>query len=253
MDRGTYVAASAGLYQSRRVEVVNNNLANVNTPGIKRQILIGKVQSFENTLASVIREGDPQARMDHNNNPGVTSLRTATDFTQGPIKKTGNDLDVALRKPGDFFVVQSPRGTQYTRAGNFTLNQEGQIVTSSGYIVQGDGGAITANGPGVKISSGGVVSVNQEPIGRVQVVHFENPGVLERVGETKFKLPRGTANPTPVENPELESQSLEMSNVSAITSVIDLMTATRGFEMYTKSAKAIDEMNQTAIRDVGKK
>jgi len=78
------------------------------------------------------------------------------------------------------------------------------------------------------------------------VVHFDDPSRLERIGATRFKLGSGQAAPTPVE-PQLASQSLEMSNVSAITSMIDLISVNRAFDMYTKSSKTIDDMNQLAI------
>lgn len=252
MERGTYTAASAGLLELRKLSIVNNNLANVNTPGFKRQRLIGDVQSFDNTLAKLTEGIDPYARGDHERTPGVVNIKAITDFTQGSIKNTGSNLDAALRTENDFFVIDVGAGQRhYTRAGNFTLNEEGQIVTNEGHVVQGDGGAITANGPGVKISAGGAVTMNGEEVGRLQVVHFDDPSVLERAGGNRFNLPAGNPAPRVVEDPSLEPQALEMANVSTITSVIELIGTTRGFEMYSKSAKSIDEMNQTAIQRLG--
>ena len=106
MDRGIYTSASAGLYQLRKLEVVNNNLANINTVGFKKQILTGETQSFDQTLASAVAKDDPYAKGDHDRTPGVVNSRTVTDFTVGAIKNTGNPLDVALRNPNDFFVIQ---------------------------------------------------------------------------------------------------------------------------------------------------
>lgn len=251
MERGTYIAASGGLVQLRRLDVVNNNLANVNTPGFKRQILVGDLQQFEDTLASVVAQNDPYAKGDHDRTPGTVNLRTQTDFTPGPIKNTENPLDVALRNPKDFFVVNSPEGPLYTRAGNFTLTPEGELVTVDGFAVQGDGGAITANGPGANITPNGTVLANGLQVGKLQVVRFDDPQVLEPVGATRFRLKAGGVGPQQVE-PALAEQSLEMANVSAITSMIDLIIANRGFEMYTKSAQAIDNMNQTAISQIGR-
>ncbi len=252
MERGSYIAASAGLAQLRKLDVVNNNLANVNTPGFKKQILIGSEQTFDQTLAKAVAGTDPYAKGDHERTPGVVDLQSATDFSPGPIKNTGNVLDLALRNPNDFFVVNTPGGPRYTRAGNFSLNDTGQIVTQDGMEVQGDGGAITANGTPLEVAPNGTVRANGVQTGKLQVVRFENPAQMLREAGTRFALANGQPPPVPVE-PDLEVGALEMSNVSAITSMIDLISASKGFEMYTKTAQSIDMLNQTAIGQVGRR
>ncbi|MCO6432471.1 MAG: flagellar hook-basal body protein [Deltaproteobacteria bacterium] len=251
MERGTYVAASGGLLELRKLDVASNNLANINTVGFKRQILVGETQDFEQTLASTIAASDPYARGDHERSPGTVNVRAATDFTPGPIKNTGNKWDVAARNPNDFFVVQTPDGPQYTRAGNFTLNDQGQLVTLDGFPVQGDGGTVTADVPGAYIAPDGSIRAGNEVLATLQVVRFVNPESLERVGMTRFITKPGQPAPEPVE-PDVMPQALEMSNVSATSSVIELITANRAFDMYTKTAQAIDQMNQTAVTQVGR-
>lgn len=251
MDRGVYASTALGLAQMKKLDLVNNNLANVNTPGFKKQILVGEAQSFDQTLAKLVENQDPYAKADHQRTPGVVSLRSVTDFTQGPIKSTGNTFDVALRDPKDFFVVNTPSGLQYTRAGDFSLNTEGEIVTMDGYQVQGDGGPIAVNGPNVRIAPNGQITVNKTPIGKLQVVRFDDPTQLERVGATRFKLGAGQAQPIPVD-PNIATESLEMSNVSAISSMIDLISASRGFEMYSRTVASLDQLNQAAINQVGR-
>lgn len=252
MDRGTYVSASGGLAHLRKLEVVNNNLANVSTPGFKRQLLVGDVQSFDQTLAKLVEGQDPYARPDHERNPATVNLRTVTDFTAGPIKNTGNPLDVALRNKNDFFVIDTPNGQQYTRAGNFTLGEDGSMVTMDGYTVLGDGGAITTTGTGITISPNGAIRARGQEVGRLQVVRFEDPQVLEAVGNTRFQLKAGAAAPQQVEA-DVVPQSLEMANISVITSMIELISASRGFEMYARGAQAVDGLNQIAINQIGRK
>lgn len=251
MERGTYVAASAGMLQFRKLDVVNNNLANVNTPGFKRQMLVGEVQTFEETLASTVAQGDPYARGDHQRTPGTVNVRTATDFSPGPIKNTASPLDLALRNPNDFFVINTPSGLQYTRAGNFTLSEAGEIVTVDGFQLQGDGGAIAANGAGLTVTPDGSVKIGQEIVGKIQVVRLDNPEALERIGATRFQLKSGQGEPEQVEA-ELIPKALEMSNVSSISSMVDLITASKAFDMYTRSAQTIDSLNQIAISQVGR-
>jgi flagellar basal-body rod protein FlgF len=252
MDKGTYAAASAGLLQMRKLEVVNNNLANVNTPGFKRQLLVGKLQSFDETLAKQVEAQDPFARADHERMPGTVHIRSVTDFTPGSVKDTSNPLDVALRHPKDFFVVTTPDGERYTRAGNFTLNAEAELVTQDGFPIVGDGGAIVANGTGVNIESDGTVRASGTIVGKVKVVRIEKTEALEHVEGTRFKLARGGAAPTDVEA-ELVPQSLEMANVNAVGSMVDLITTNRAFDLYTRSAMSIDQLNQTAISQIGRR
>lgn len=251
MDRGFYSIASGGLLQLTKLDVVNNNLANVNTPGFKRQLIVSQEQQFANTLAKALEADDPYAKGDDQRVHGISEVSTATDFTPGAIKATGNSLDVALRNAGDFFVVNTPAGPQYTRAGNFTLNANSEVVTMDGLAVQGDGGAIAVNGPSVKVQPNGQVFADGQLAGTLQVVHFDNTDGLERVSGSRFQLKQGAPAPTAVE-PDVEPSSLEMSNVSAITSMIDLIAANRAFDMYSRTARSIDDLNQVSIAQVGK-
>lgn len=250
MDSATYAAASNGIAQLFKLDVVSNNLANVNTPGFKRQILVSEPQAFERTLAET-QNLDETARNDIRLTAGVASVKSQTDFSPGAIKTTGNVFDVALRNPKDFFVVATPNGLEYTRAGNFTTNANGEIVTQDGFVVQGDGGPITVNGPGVSISPAGVVRTRTGDVGRLQVARFEDPAILERTSSARFRIPPGGAGPATVEA-DLVPQALEMSNVSAITGVLGIISANRAFQAYAKSAEAIDTINQTAISQLGR-
>lgn len=252
MDRGSYINASGGLLQLKKLDIINNNLANVNTPGFKGQFLISKERAFEETLASKMNIKDPYMRGDHERTPGAFAVGTGTDFSAGSVEGTGNPLDVALRDPNAFFVVQTGDEELLTRAGNFSLNGEGQLVTQDGLPVMGDGGPITIKGSRIKISSGGIVTSDSEAIGTLKVVKLEDPGGLERVEGSRFRLRSGAVAGETVE-PDLIPESLERSNISALQSVIQLISANRGFELYTKTAQSLDEMNMQAITRVGKK
>lgn len=249
MDRGTYAVASNGLANLKKLEIVSNNLANVNTPGFKREILVTDQQNFEETFAKEFASVDPFAQGDHARTPGVVNIRAVTDFTPGAIKSTGNPLDAALRKPNQFFVINTPEGEQYTRAGNFTLDAEGQIVTPDGLQVAGDGGTIATSGPGITITPAGTVRGSGQNFGTLKVVEITDTEKLERVGGNRFKLNGGTAAQV---EPSLEPGALEMANVSTISSMVEMITASRGFEMYTRTAQSIDQLNQSAISQVGR-
>jgi flagellar basal-body rod protein FlgF len=251
MDRGVYASTANGLVQMRKLEVVNNNLANINTPGFKKEMLTGEVQTFDQTLASLTARNDPYAFGDHQRTPGVVNIGSATDFTPGPIQTTGRSLDVAVRNEKDFFQVITPSGIQYTRAGNFTLNEQGNLLTPDGFSVQGDGGAITAEGVGVRIAADGSVMANGTAVGRVGVVRFDDTSQLEAVGGNRFRLKQGAPAPVDVE-PDLIPESLEASNVSAISGVVDLISASRAFQMYARTLESVDTLNQAAINQIGR-
>jgi flagellar basal-body rod protein FlgF len=250
MDIGLYAAASSGVLQMKKLEVQNNNLANINTVGFKGQYIVPEMQSFDSTLASSIQDRDPYARGDQLQVPNVSQVKTQIDFSPGGIHRTGNPLDVALRAPLDFFVVNTPQGPLYTRAGNFTLNANSELVTQDGLQVQGDGGAINVQGLLATITPDGSVRAGNQTVGRLRVVRFENQNGLVAVEGARFRAVG--AQPLTVE-PRMEPQSLEMSNVSAITGMVDLITTNRAFDAYTKAAQSLDTLNQTAISQVGRR
>jgi flagellar basal-body rod protein FlgF len=253
VDRATYVAASGGLRQLRRLDVTSNNIANVNTVGFKQQMVVSSEQRFEETFASELDKSNPYARADHDRTPGTTDIQTVTDYSPGSFITTGRDLDAALPNPKDFFVIQTPQGQQYTRAGNFSLSEDGTLVTPDGYQVQGDGGPITITGGRGMIAPGGSVLSDDQIVGRLQVVRIEEPLYLERMAASRFRPVSPLAQAAPVDEPEVLSQAVETSNVSAVQGMIDLVATNRAFEAYTKAAKTIDEINNAAVTQVGRR
>jgi flagellar basal-body rod protein FlgF len=250
MDRGTYAAASAGFANLMRLQVVSNNLANMNTAGFKREFIITEEQSFDKTLAAQQATQDPYAKGDHDRVNGTVSVKSVTDFSPGAIKNTGSNLDVALQNEKDFFVVAGPQGSLYTRAGSFSIDSAGNLVTADGLAVQGDGGAINIpEGGAVRITDAGEVFAGNQALGRLQVARFEDPSTLTRVGNTRFEAQGAAPELVPA---EVVPNSLEMANVSVVSNIVELMTTSRGFESYVKVAQSVDELNKAAINDIGR-
>ena len=117
MISGIYNLIDGSMTQQLRFETIANNMANSNTNGFKKDII-----SFYEAL-------DMQSISD-------------TDFSQGPLRYTGNELDVALSSKG-FFKIETPNGLRYTRDGAFSINVEGTLVTGNGDTVSGQNGPIT--------------------------------------------------------------------------------------------------------------
>lgn len=252
MDRGTYAIASDGAMQLRKLDIVTNNLANVKTAGFKKQVLVNDAQTFDETLASLQGLNDYYAKYDQERTPGVSNSIAVTDFTVGSIEQTNNPLNVAIRNKNDFFAIQGPDGeTYYTKAGNFTLNSSSELVTPDGYAVLGGGGAVTVGDRKAQIAENGDVLSDNQVVGKISVVRIDDLTKLERVGDNRFKFKDNEGAQAVEVTPDLITNSLEMSNVSAVNSMLDLITAHRGFQLYTQTAYSIDQMNQTAITKIG--
>ena len=246
MDRGTYAAASGGFYASRRLEVVGNNLANVNTVGFKAQRLIARQQTFNETLASKLPDISANAQKDFEQAPGVVHVGTVTDFTPGPVADDGNPLHVALTTPNTFFVVQGAQGEVYTRAGNFTLDAERNLVTPDGLRVLGDGGPITLPEGDISISTNGTITAGSQIAGRLRTVQITTPERLQRIEGVRFRpLNAVQAEAVPA---EVVPHSVEMPNVNVVEAMVEMINAQKSFEAYARSVRTIDEMNTQAIQ-----
>ncbi len=250
MDRGSYAAASGGMAQLRLLDTVTNNLANVNTAGFKQDVLVTKQQSFSDTLASGLAT-DPFAKGDQDRTPGAINVEQAIDMTVGPFKRTNGELDAALRNSNDFFVILTPNGPELTRGGSFTLDGAGNVVTHDGFPVSGGGGPITVTGPGASISPGGAVLSRGTVVGQLQIQRVENTSSLEKVGNTRFRIKDGSSAGVDVPA-DLEPGALESANISVTSAMVQMISAHRGFQAYTKVAGAIDEMNKDAVTQLVK-
>lgn len=226
MNQATYSAISGCLAHEKRFEAITNNLANVNTTGFKRDRVC-----FENFWPKP----------------------TATDFTQGGLEFTENELDVAIAGQG-FFKVQTPQGIRFTRKGNFSLNTEGTLVTSDGFPVSGKQGAITIRGGGaVTIDKSGNISCDGAHQGQLEVVSFPDYSILQKEGSCLFKL-KG-----PVETGGLSdgqyaiSQGyLEISNVNAVKEMVQMIDCLRAYEAYQKIIQNLEEIDTQAITQLGR-
>ncbi|MBM3289566.1 MAG: flagellar basal-body rod protein FlgF, partial [Candidatus Hydrogenedentes bacterium] len=157
--------------------------------------------------------------------------------------------NVALEGPG-FFAVDTPAGERFTRNGAFTINAEGQLTTSDGHTVLSDGGAIDAGGGNVEFDKDGTVLVNNAPAGRLRIVEFEDPRLLERYGQGLF-APAGDAEPRPAETTTVVPGGLEASNVQV---PFEMAQMTLGMRMYNANQKVINSVDETVgrlINEVG--
>ena len=251
-------AATGMAAQQRQVELIANNLANANTTGFKT----GHVAFADLLYQSLGREGAATSdagtltpvAMDIG--LGVRAVGVMRDVTQGSLRETGNDLDMAIDGKG-YFVVNRPDGTiAYTRAGNFARSPEGEIVTLEGFQV--DPGIVLPEGTrDVEISPTGLVSAyvgnNAVPqqLGQVSMATFVNEAGMRAVGDNLF-LESEASGPAIIGLPGDEGFGIvrqgyvEQSNVDTVKQMTDLIQAQRTYEMNSKIVTAADEMMQTA-------
>ncbi len=236
MLRGLYSAATGMEAAANAHEVTSRNLAHASVPGFRKALM--NFEAMHNPWATKPDEDLSGAQV---NMPSV-------DFTPGPINRTGAPLDFALDGEG-FFVVNGPDGPLYTRAGTFELNGEGKLVTPDGFTVRAAGGEIEfpANMVASKIVVGpdGTVRVGREEVGQLEIMKFADPNKLLSVGATLFQAPP-EAVPEPSEARVVQG-AREMSNVSPVNELVNLIAAQRHYEMAQKAASAIDRTAQKRI------
>ena len=249
-------AAKTGLdAQQTRMAVVSNNLANVNTTGFKKSRAV-----FEDLLYQNVRQvggatsQDTQAPSGMSLGTGVRVVATEKTYTQGSLNQTGNALDLAISGRG-FFQVLLPDGTQaYTRAGDFQMNNQGQLVTSSGYAVQ-PGINIPQGAQSITVGNDGVVSVllagasAPTQVGQVQLADFVNPAGLQPRGENLL-VESASSGSAQTGNPGLSGLGtlnqgmVESSNVNVVEEMVNMIETQRAYEMNTKAIQTTDQMLQ---------
>ncbi len=253
MLRALYSAASGMQSQQMNLDVISNNLANVNTTGFK----MSKMQ-FQDMLYQTTKEagsqqgGGNQLPSSLQIGQGASPVATERIFTQGTMSHTGNNLDVAIQGNG-FFEVQLPDGSLgFTRDGGFKSDNQGRIVTSDGYPLQGGFAPLPQGVTGITITASGAVTYttpNGPVNSQVQLAQFINPGGLDAMGNNIYKATEASGSPqlgNPGENGfgTLQQGALELSNVSVVSEMVNLILAQRAYEVNSKAVQAADEMMQ---------
>ncbi|MBL4850146.1 MAG: flagellar hook basal-body protein [Planctomycetes bacterium] len=219
---GIYSSAAAMQAHRVRQESVAHNLANAQTPGFKR-ILVSE-RLFAEDLA--------QAQA------GLPVAEPVLDLSQGHLRHTGRSLDFAIDGPG-FFVVRAPDGPRYARAGNFQLDAEGHLVTTSGWRVQGgDGDLRIGTGPsdGLRIDGRDLLLLPGGGQIRIKLVDFA-PGEIEPSGDGTFRA-RAGSNPL-LSGAQVRQGALELGNSAPVEELIELIDIQRSFEAASRSIATI--------------
>ncbi|EKE96199.1 flagellar basal-body rod protein FlgG [Helicobacter pylori GAM83Bi] len=244
------------LAQQTHIDTTSNNIANVNTTGFKKSRadfndLFYQAMQYAgtNTSNTTLSPDGMEVGL------GVRPSAITKMFSQGSPKETENNLDVAITGKG-FFQVQLPDGTTaYTRSGNFKLDEQGNLVTSEGYLLIPQI-TLPEDTTQVNIGVDGTVSVTQglqttsNVIGQITLANFVNPAGLHSMGDNLFSITNASGDAI-VGNPDsqglgkLRQGFLELSNVRLVEEMTDLITAQRAYEANSKSIQTADAMLQT--------
>lgn len=256
MVKGLYTAYTGMINEQHRMDVLTNNLANSTTIGYKKEGSTS--QSFDSVLAYKVKDASEAPNIPRRigiNNPGVKIGENYTDYSQGSYKITDNTYDLALSGEG-FFTIEftnkaGETSTMYTRDGSFSVNEEGYLVTKDGDYVMGKKGRINLS-PLMEssIDSTGVIYQNGAVVDTLQITDFEDYNYLEKYGENLYRAVEGATFTN--SNAKVNSGYLEMSNVSVVTEMVDLIAITRQYEANQKIIQAYDNTLEIAASQLGK-
>src|SRR5277367_5147793 len=254
--RALSIASTGMLAQQTNVETIANNLANMNTTGFKEQRAEFQDLLYQNVLTPGAQTSD-QGTVAPNGIQIGTGVKTAATYritTQGDLTSTSNPYDVAVQGPGYFRIQQADGTDAYTRAGNFSLSPQGQLVTQDGMLVQ-PGIAIPQNTISVSINAQGQVNAtvagNTTPqtVGQLELTRFPNEAGLNAVGNNLYLETPASGSPQAgvpgtTGYGTIQQGFLETSNVNSVDEITALITAQRAYEMNSKVVTAAAQMLQ---------
>lgn len=249
MLRGIYAAATGLVAEMHRQDVVANNLANADTAGFKRLMAVSRplgemqIRVWNDRTVHAGTVVGPLGL-------GQMVVETATAFTQGGLRHTGNDTDLALVGDG-FFTIAGPGGREfYTRDGSFVIDRDGYLVTVNGDRVLGANGPLQVGQGRLTVEADGTVRVNGADKGRLRLAAFTDNRVLSRVGHNLWSAPAGAQ--VQASGAAVRQGYLEGANVQPVREMVDLIALMRAYEAGQKVIMAHDQMLEQAVSEIAR-
>jgi flagellar basal-body rod protein FlgF len=239
MNNTLYVSLSHQMAMQRRLDVVSNNIANLNTTAYRRESV-----RFEEYITEMKGAKDPLG----GSLSFVQDYGVVRDFQEGSFDPTGNPFDIAISGPG-FLTVETPEGeTRYTRNGHLKLDEGGRIVTSNGSLVMDDSGSeitLASGDTEINIAKDGTISGNTGRIARLALVEFSNPQALLKVGDSQYST---TEVPEDSENSTILQGMIEGSNVNGVEEVTNMVQILRSYQKVAQMLSDYQKLRQSAIQ-----
>lgn len=240
MSYGLYLSAAGAFGQSQKIDVLSNNMANIDTVGFKKELALLEARDAEAIERGITARGTKGI---DDIGGGVRMNATSTDFRLGTVRPTGIPTDFAMEREDTFFAVQRDKETLLTRAGNFQIGSDGRLLTREGdSVLSTDGSAIVLDSqlpwqmlPGGIITQGGDAR-------EIAVRVPENVKDLQKVGQNYFSASKTLVNPATPEQRKVRSGYVEQSTVNPMQEMVELITASRGYETNIKMIQNHDSM-----------
>lgn len=238
MQRGLYAAGTGMATATQWMDVIANNLANTNTTGFKKDVMV-----FNDGLEAATRRQSGLGNDLGQVGAGPISKGVFTEWAVGNLMNTHNPMDFAIGTPEGLFAFQGIDGVQYTRDGAFSRNDQGLLVTKRGFpVLSRDGSPIEVPEGIFNVGEGGEISVN----GKTTAVIGIFTGNFYKNGSDQYSCP--DAKVMAQEKVNIRQQTIETSNVNAVEEMIAMIRLNRTFEMAQKSAQSEDEANEKLIQ-----
>lgn len=247
MISALYKAGTGMQVQSKKMDVVSNNIVNSATVGYRADSLL--TTTFEDVMFGEYNSSNGDINRSIGGlSSGIHIDSVVTSFKDGSLKETGRSADLAVQGQG-FFSINTPNGVYYTRAGNFSVDRYGQLLTDEGYGVMGQNGDIFVNPENFTVNEDGDVYSDGVFVDRIRIVRFENMDSVQRYGENLFRCDEA---PVDSEDYKIMQGCLETSNVDINKEYINMLEIYRNHEANQRVIKMIDETLGRAANDIGK-
>jgi len=236
MENALYIGLSRQVALQAQMNTIANNIANINTPGYKSQHMV-----FEKYLVNTDKNDQETLTM-------VLDYGQFTSTSQGSLKLTGNQLDIAIEGDG-YMMIETSQGTMYTRAGNFSLNEDGEIVNGAGQRVLSERESpitIPRDAREIKITVNGGVVTEQGVVGQLGVVEFNNRQELEFMGNGLFKSVNDIGIP-PV-NSKVRQGMIEGSNVQGVLEMTNMIDVSRQYQSMHRLLQSEHDRQRNTIQ-----
>lgn len=257
MVKGLYTAYTGMLNEQKRMDIITNNLANTDTTGYKKEGVTS--QSFSDVLAYRLNDNTTPGVDPHQMGTmsmGVKIGEVYTDYSQGALKDTGNEYDLALSGNGFFAIEYTNKAgetsTMYTRDGNFALSQDGYLVTQDGdFVLDEDGNKISLDPLQESvIDTQGNIYQGDTLIAKIQVADFEDYDYIEKYGENLYSLAEGATETA--STAQVNQGYLEVSNVETVSEMVQMIALSRNYETNQKVIQTYDDSLQITANQIGK-
>jgi flagellar basal-body rod protein FlgF len=250
MENVLLVGLSRQMALSHELDIVANNIANIDTTGFKAD-----EAAFSEYLMP--RASDQKFTGSDRKVSYVQDRSTWIDFGPGAIERTGDPLNVAIDGKG-YLTVQTPRGQRYTRNGSLSTDATGQLVTSEGYQVLGDSGPITfqPTDHDISISPNGIITVREgtstvdSQRGKLQIVGFDQPQLLQKDSSSTFMAPNGVNAGPPPAGTRVVQGALEKSNVNAVAEMARMIQITRSYSDIAAILQQQGDQRRNALQQL---